>query len=149
MTRKTPTTIDTETAAAFDASRELNLTAIAANINELCDNAISQRSSYPAFLTNTLQAELDVRHERKRARRVHEARLPRLKTLDTFNLEANPNISAHTISILQNGVLNRPVFCITSRVGLGAVLLILGVHSRLLRVRWVGCHRFRSGVVCC
>ncbi len=145
MTRKPATTIDTETATAFDACRELNLTGIAANINELCDTAISQRSSYPAFLTNTLQTELDLRHERKRARRVQEARLPRLKTLDTFNLEANPNISAQTISILQSGVFiehNQPVVLLGNS-GTGKSHLLIGTCLAAAengkRVRYTTC----------
>ena len=102
----TKTTIQPDTSdylAAFDACRELNLTALAPQLDTLCAHAIKQRSSYPGFLANTLQVELDARHERKRARRVHEARLPRIKTLEDFDLTANPNISTHMIAILRDG----------------------------------------------
>jgi DNA replication protein DnaC len=145
MTRKTATTIDTETTAAFEACRELNLTGVAANINTLCDTAISQRSSYPAFLADTLRTELDLRHERKRARRVQEARLPRLKTLDTFSLEANQNISAQTISILQSGVFienNQPVVLLGNS-GTGKSHLLIGTCLAAAengkRVRYITC----------
>ena len=100
----TPTaTVTTSTIAAFEACRNLNLTGLAPEIENLCAHAIKQRLSYPAFLTEALTIEIDIRHERRRQRRVLEAKLPRLKTLDTFDLNANPLISPQTIALLRDG----------------------------------------------
>ncbi len=76
MTKTTtkPTTI-TDTAIAVDACRQLNLTGLAPALDELCDDATRRRLSHSTFLAEALQIELDIRHERRRARRVHEARL--------------------------------------------------------------------------
>lgn len=98
----TQTTI-TDTAIAADACRQLALTGLAPALAELCDQATRRKVSYPTFLAEALRIELDVRHERRRARRVHEAKLPRLKTLDEFDLDANPNIAATTIAMLRHG----------------------------------------------
>ena len=97
-----PKTIIDDTTRAEDACRELALTGLAAALPELCDDATRRRCSHPTFLTEALRIELDVRHERRRARRVHEARLPRLKTLDEFDLDANSNINATTIALLRD-----------------------------------------------
>ena len=63
-----PTTI-TDTAIAADACRQLNLTGLAPALDELCDDANRRRVSHSKFLAEALQIELDIRHERRRARR--------------------------------------------------------------------------------
>ena len=91
-----------ETQIATDACRQLALTGLATTLPELFESVTRRRVSHPAFLTEALQIELDVRHERRRARRVHEARLPRIKTLEEFDIEANPNITPTTIALLRD-----------------------------------------------
>ncbi len=98
----TPTTpADLQTAA--DACRELNLTGLAPGLADLCQTAIRRKLTYPTFLTEALTIELDIRHERRRARRVQEARLPRIKTLNEFDCAANPAITAAIIGMLASG----------------------------------------------
>jgi DNA replication protein DnaC len=97
----TTTTADLNT--AIDACRELNLTGLAPGLEELCHTAIKRKLTYPTFLTEALRTELDIRHERRRARRVQEAKLPRIKTLDEFDTTANPAITAATIAMLNAG----------------------------------------------
>ena len=88
----TPTSSTLSTTAAFDACRNLNLTGLAPELETLCAHAIKQRLSYPQFLAEALTIEIDIRHERRRQRRVLEAKLPRIKTLDSFDTTANPNM---------------------------------------------------------
>jgi DNA replication protein DnaC len=110
MTKRTVTIPDTTLAET--ACRELLLTGLAPQVVELCDDATRRRVSHATFLAEALHIELDIRHERRRARRVHEARLPRLKTFDEFDLDANPNIDATTIALLREGTFidkNEPV----------------------------------------
>jgi DNA replication protein DnaC len=101
MTRKPDplSRIDT----AYQACRNLSLTGLASNLEEICTHATKQRFGYPDFLSHALQTELDTRYERKRQRRVHEARLPRIKTFDEFDITANTTISTQTISMLRDG----------------------------------------------
>ena len=97
------TTTPSDVETAIDACRELNLTGLAPGLEDLCHTAIKRKLTYPTFLTEALRVELDIRHERRRARRVHEARLPRIKTLDEFDTTANPNVTAATIGMLNAG----------------------------------------------
>ena len=101
MTTTTPTTSDVQTAT--DACRQLNLTGLAAGLTDHYQSAIKRKLSYPTFLAEALTIELDIRHERRRARRVQEARLPRIKTLDEFDCTANPAITPAVIGMLNNG----------------------------------------------
>lgn len=149
MTKTAPKTIvqpdTTDYIAAFDACRELNLTALAPELDNLCTQAIQQRSSYPGFLADTLRVELDIRHERKRARRVHEARLPRIKTLEDFDLTANQNISTQTIAMLRDGTYidrSEPVvFLGNSGTGKSHLLIAacLAAAENGKRVRYTTC----------
>jgi DNA replication protein DnaC len=146
MPRNPTTTTDTTTTtAAADACRDLNLTGLAPLVEDLCTRAITQRSTYPAFLADALRVELDIRHERRRARRVQEAKLPRLKTLEEFNLDANPMISPQIIATLYSGSFidaSEPVvFLGNSGTGKSHLLIgtCLAAAERGRRVRYVTC----------
>jgi DNA replication protein DnaC len=139
-----PTTI-TDTEIAVDACRQLALTGLAPVLDELCNDATRRRVSHPKFLAEALQIELDIRHERRRARRVHEAKLPRVKTLDGFDLDANPNITAATIVLLRAGTFidnNEPVVLLGNS-GTGKSHLLIGAclaaAENGLRVRYITC----------
>ena len=139
-----PTAI-TNTAIAVDACHQLNLTGLAPALPELCDDATRRRVSHPTFLAEALQIELDIRHERRRARRVHEARLPRVKTLDEFDLAANNNVTATTIAMLTDGTFidnNEPVVLLGNS-GTGKSHLLIGACLAAAengrRVRYITC----------
>ena len=147
MTTKPATITNTTatTAAAEQACRDLNLTGLAPRLDELCAHAIKQRSTYPAFLDEALRVELDVRHERRRARRVQEARLPRIKTLDDFDLNTNPMISAQIIATLQTGTFidrSEPIVLLGNS-GTGKSHLLIGTCLAAAengrRVRYITC----------
>jgi DNA replication protein DnaC len=127
MTKRTPT-MALDTTGAEDACRQLALTGLAAQLDDVCADATRRRLSHPAFLADALTVELDVRHERRRARRVHEARLPRTKTLDEFDLDANTNIDPATIALLRDGTFinrNEPVVLLGNS-GTGKSHLLIG-----------------------
>ncbi len=130
---------------AVDACRQLALTGLAPTLPDLCADATRRRISHPAFLTEALQVELDIRHERRRARRVHEARLPRIKTLAAFDLDANANIDAATIAMLAEGTFitnNEPVVLLGNS-GTGKSHLLIGTCLAAAengqRARYVTC----------
>ncbi len=127
MTKRTPTTT-IDTTGAQDACRQLALTGLANQLDDICADATRRRLSHPTFLNEALTIELDVRHERRRARRVHEARLPRMKTLDEFDLDANSNIDPTTIALLRDGAFidrNEPVVLLGNS-GTGKSHLLIG-----------------------
>ena len=146
MTRtRTPTSSTATTATAEQACRDLNLTGLAPAVEELCTRAITQRATYPAFLEEAMRVELDIRHERRRARRVQEAKLPRLKTLEDFDLNANPMISPQIIATLRSGVFidNSEPVVLLGNSGTGKSHLLIGTCLAAAetgrRVRYVTC----------
>jgi DNA replication protein DnaC len=122
----TPTITDVQTAS--DACQQLNLTGLAPALGDVCQNAVKQKLTYPTFLTQALTIELDIRHERRRARRVQEARLPRIKTLAEFDCTANPAITPAIIGMLNTSdYINRsePVVLLGNS-GTGKSHLLIG-----------------------
>jgi DNA replication protein DnaC len=63
----------------------LHLPAVAAQCAQLAEQAIRERRTHLGYLEALLQAELEEREQRLIARRIREAHLPRMKTLDEFD----------------------------------------------------------------
>lgn len=142
MTTKTNT--DSAALAAIDAAtRELQLPQIRADAQRLADTAQREHVTYLAFLAEILGLELDARSERRKQRRVHEARFPRVKRLDTFDLGAAPTINPATIATLAAGsYLNAgdPIVLLgDSGTGKTHLLIALGIAAceQGHRVRYV------------
>jgi DNA replication protein DnaC len=96
----------TDTAASASigaATRELRLPVVRAEAQRLSELAQRGQHSYLSFLAEVLAAEVDERAERRRRRRVIEARFPRLKRLADFDLSAAPTINPTTIAALASG----------------------------------------------
>ena len=92
-----------------------------------------------------LAAEVDERAERRRGRRVTEARFPRIKRLGDFDVTANPGVNAETVSLLAScAYLDRgePVVLL-GRLGTGKSHLLIGMGLAACelgkRVRYVTC----------
>ncbi len=95
---------DTAAVAAIGAAtRELRLPTVRAEAERLAEVALRSHSGHLAYLADVLSAETDDRAERRRQRRVHEARFPRLKRLQDFDVAASPSVDAATLSALASG----------------------------------------------
>ncbi|MCY4638712.1 MAG: ATP-binding protein [Chloroflexi bacterium] len=95
----------TEQAAALTVeatSRELRLPTVREQAGPLAEAALRDRLSHLAYLAELLQAELDDRDARRRERRIHEARFPRLKYLADFDLEAAPSVEPALLASLES-----------------------------------------------
>jgi DNA replication protein DnaC len=92
-----------ETASVQQQCKVLRLPAIAAQCGQLAEQAVRERRSHLGFLEALLQAELEEREDRLVERRVREAHLPRMKTLEEFDFDRNPKISAQQIHELAQG----------------------------------------------
>jgi len=77
--------------------KELRLPTIAGRAASLAVEAGRANQGHLSYLCALLEAEQDDRAERRRHRRITEARFPRLKRLDDFNFEEAPQIPAATI----------------------------------------------------
>lgn len=85
------------------AARELRLPTIRTEASRLAEIAARERQSYLVFLAEVLAAEVDDRGERRRTRRINDARFPRLKRLSDFNLDAAPSIQPAQLATLASG----------------------------------------------
>ncbi len=92
------------TQAAVEAyCRTLRLPTVAAQCEALAQDALRESQSYPSYLATLLGAEVEERERHTVERRIKEARLPRLKTLDEFDFAAAPHIPAPLIRTLAQG----------------------------------------------
>jgi DNA replication protein DnaC len=92
-----------ETASIQQQCKVLRLPAIATQCGPLAAQAVRERHSHLGFLEALLQAELEEREQRLVERRLREAHLPRMKTLEEFDFARNPRISAQQIHELAQG----------------------------------------------
>ena len=91
-------------AAIGAAARELRLPTIRAEASRLAVIAVRERQSYLVFLAELLAAEVDDRAERRRARRITEAKFPRkMKRLSEFNVDIVPTIQPAQLATLASG----------------------------------------------
>ncbi len=90
-------------AAIGAATRELHLPTVRDQDTRLAEIAVRERHTHLGFLAEVLSAEVDDRTERRRARRVAEARFPRIKRLSEFNVDAVPAINPAQLAALAAG----------------------------------------------
>jgi DNA replication protein DnaC len=87
-------------AAIGAACHVLHLPTVRAQAGELADAAARDRLTHRAYLAELLAAETDQRDARRRQRRIHDARFPRIKRLDGFDLAAAPGVNPATLAAL-------------------------------------------------
>jgi DNA replication protein DnaC len=102
-------------AAIAAACKELHLPTVRAEASSLADQAAKANLSHRAFLADVLCAEVDDRAQRRRGRRMAEARFPRYKRLEDFDCSCSP-VSSATVAALAAG----------SFVDAGSPLVLLG-----------------------
>jgi DNA replication protein DnaC len=148
------TMTDTAAQAAIGAAaRELHLPTVRTEAARLAEIAQRNRLSYLAFLAEILSAEVDDRAERRRERRIHEAKFPRIKRLADFNLSAAPTVNPATIATLAGGAYldagNPVVFLGDSGTGKSHLLIGLGIAAceQGRRVRYVTCAQLVNELV--
>ena len=83
--------------------KQLHLPAIAGQCARLAEQAEREHHSYLGYLDVLLQAELEERERNTIARRLKDAHLPRVKTLDEFDFSQAPAISPAQIQALAEG----------------------------------------------
>ena len=122
-------TDDAALAAIDAATRELQLPQIRADAERLGQAAQREHVSYLGFLAEVLALEVDARGERRKQRRIVEARFPRTKRLTAFDMNAAPSVSPATIATLAaGGYLDAgdPV-CLLGDSGTGKTHLLIGL----------------------
>ena len=116
-------------AAIGAAARELKLPTVRDQATRLAEIAAREHSTYLAYLAEVLAAELDDRSSRRRARRIAEARFPRLKRLADFNADAVPSVAPGQLARLASGAYldkGEPVVLLGDS-GTGKTHLLIGL----------------------
>ncbi len=104
MTTTKTATSDTAAQASINAAaRELHLPTVRAEAERLAQIAARERHTHRGYLAEVLAAEVDDRTERRRTRRINEAKFPRIKRLAEFNIDAVPSITPATLGHLAAG----------------------------------------------
>jgi DNA replication protein DnaC len=121
---------DTAAQAAIGAAaRELKLPTVRAEAARLAEIAVRERRTHLAFLAEVLAAEVDDRSGRRRARRIAEARFPRIKRLAEFSVDAVPAITPAQLAVLAAGAYmdaGEPVVLLGDS-GTGKTHLLIGL----------------------
>ncbi len=116
------------TAAIHAASRALHLPTVRRLADELAEAAARHGTTHRGYLAELLSAEVDERAERRRIRRVKEARFPRTKHLADFDTAHSP-LDPATIATLASGDwidASRPVVLLGDS-GTGKTHLLIGI----------------------
>jgi DNA replication protein DnaC len=83
--------------------RSLNLRSFVENYKEFAEKATKQKLTNVAYLHELVKAESTERQTRKVERLINEAKLPRGKTLDGFDLSKQPSLSPGRLKELAQG----------------------------------------------
>jgi hypothetical protein len=79
-----------EAAIIRQQCKVLRMPTIAAQCSQLAEQAVRERRTHLGYLEALLQAELEEREQRLIERRLREARLPRMKSLEEFDFARIP-----------------------------------------------------------
>jgi DNA replication protein DnaC len=119
-------------------TRQLHLPTVGGQFLKLAEEAIQQKQGHVAFLEVLLRTELEERERHAIARRIQEAKFPKVKTLEEFHFEEVPYIPAALLrNLAEGGYLERsePVIFL-GETGTGKTLASgLGVEACRQRKR--------------
>lgn len=92
-----------EDAVIKQSCQQLRLPSVAAQFSRLAEQAVKQQQTHIRYLNLLLSAEVEDRERRVVEKRLREARLPRLKTLEEFDFSQSPQLSAAQLQQLAQG----------------------------------------------
>jgi DNA replication protein DnaC len=81
----------------------LRLPTVAGQCSQLAEQPEREHHTYLAYLEALLIAEVEERERNTVGRRMMDAHLPRVKTLDEFDFGQTPSVSAANIAMLAEG----------------------------------------------
>jgi hypothetical protein len=96
------TSNDAALAAINVTTKDLYLTTVRAEAEPLAAAALREQRSHLAYRADVLTAEVDARAERRRQRRIKEAKFPRTKRLADFDTTYS-SINGATLAALATG----------------------------------------------
>jgi DNA replication protein DnaC len=81
----------------------LRMPMVASQFGSLAEQAIREKQSHVGYLEALLAAELEERERNTIERRIREAHLPRVKTLEEFDYTQSPHVTAAKMRDLAEG----------------------------------------------
>jgi len=132
-------------AAIGAACRALHLPTVRSEAARLAEIAARERLTHRGYLAEVLVAEVDERDSRRRARRVVEARFPRIKRLADFDCATSGAVTPATLASLAAGsfIDAGDPLCLIGDSGTGKSHLLIGTGVAACeggrRVRYVTC----------
>jgi DNA replication protein DnaC len=130
-------TIQLQQSTIREYAKQLHLPIVGGQFLKLAEEAIQQKHGHVAFLEVLLRTELEERERNVIARRIHEAKFPKVKTLEEFKFEEVPHIPAAQIrSLAEGGYLERsePIIFL-GETGTGKTHLASGLGVEACRQR--------------
>lgn len=109
--------------------KSLRIPMIASQFGTLAEQAIREKKTHIGYLEALLLAEVEERERNTIERRIREARLPRVKTLEEFDYTQSPNVTAAKMrDLAEGGYIDRaePVLFI-GECGTGKTHLLSGL----------------------
>src|SRR5665213_239492 len=92
-----------QTSTIQQSCKQLRLPGVGSQFAPLAEQAEREHQSYLGYLDALLRVELEERERNTVARRLKEAHLPRLKTLEEFDFRQAPQVSPSRIAALAEG----------------------------------------------
>jgi DNA replication protein DnaC len=129
MTQRKSSGSEVQESAIKECCKTLRLPTIATQSAQLAQAAENKHQTYLGYLGALLDAEVDERERNTIERRIKDAHLPRLKTLEEFDFSQSSNVSPTRIQELaEGGYLDRaePIVLI-GECGTGKTHLLTGL----------------------
>jgi DNA replication protein DnaC len=130
-------TMELQQSTIREYARQLRLPALGSQFVQLADEAVKQKLGHVAYLEALLSVELEERERHAVARRITEAKFPKVKTLEDFPFEEAPIIPVAQIrQLAEGGYLSRsePIIFVGD-AGTGKTHLATGLAVAACRQR--------------
>ena len=100
--------VQLQEAAIKAQCKQLRMPVMAAQFRSVAEQAVREKKSHIGYLEALLGAELEERERNTIARRIKDAHLPRVKTLEEFDYAQSPNVSAAKMRELAETLTHLP-----------------------------------------
>jgi DNA replication protein DnaC len=130
-------TVPLQQSAIRQYTRQLRLPTVGGQFMKLAEEAVKQKQGHVAYLEALLGVEVEERERNAVARRIQEAKFPKVKTLEDFHFEEAPQLPAAQIrKLAEGGYLSRsePVIFL-GETGTGKTHIATGLAVEACRQR--------------